>query len=542
MDRRRVILLLTALFLLAGLALLHGRGGTDLQDMGSALPPSEGVGEPVLRGRPSAMPSSPERGNPRDDSAHPVREGVEAQTIVQGTVLCKGDPVLAGRAFLTCPLDTYDPLRSTRIVAKIADGAFTLRIPDGWFGGASEAQVAVGAVCPAHAKSVRDVLLRQGQTTEVVLDVLRGEQLEGVVRDTSGRPVPGLIVVATTGRIPSAKSSRILDSDPVLLSPRAHSEARATTDYLGRFRLEGLGPGRYGFATPSREWMLHRRTAQRYEPPMRGIELTAISGMCFIAHVCDAESKEPIPLVRLRLRIDLPVRGSTRLTCTCRKGEGDVTWACAEDERDLAQGFQVGYFAKAFEYEPVSGRVVYEPGQRVAEVDVELRKRPMGRLLLEVAYDDGVPATVPLRLVIRGGGGFVLFVEPDTQPGVYSCTMPQGHWNLSVSPSGALGWRQLAWWGRASIDPNTEERIQVSLKTFGKLIVEKNVDERLLFDLYVNGKDVTTVLSASTEEYAAVLEGQWYYEIRPLRSKVAVQTGVVEIRRGEDTLLKVAPH
>jgi hypothetical protein len=296
--------------------------------------------------------------------------------------------------------------------------------------------------------------LRRGSATPIALRLARGARITGIVVDVSGVPVANLRLLARSMRCPcEVVDDTILDTDALVagpFDPNVHW-AWATTDASGRFAVDGLGAGTYGFLSQSPSWML--AAADVVPAGAEDVRVVARPAFPVSLRVHDAGNGKPLACsadVTFTRRIPGATR-QWRRTVDAPRGELGVRW---DRESGVAQllplaagespgEVQVTFTVRAEGFHSRELTVALDAsGPQLFDVELDpVVDDALGKVRLEVVDARGAPADFEIRADLVG--------EPpsDAEPtvsrlskekaGTFVLSASPGRWKLVVGPAEA---------------------------------------------------------------------------------------------------------
>jgi RNA polymerase sigma factor (sigma-70 family) len=388
---------------------------------------------------------------PQDTSAATTPEpaGPAKPDFVGVVVVPEDAPVTDGVAWASGAVDG-----ERRILTRAglhADGTFELSVGDA---GAGARDVEVGAVVPGFVPRAERTALARGNATRVELRLSRGARITGTVVDASGVPVRDLRLLARSMRSPCrVVDDSILDTDALVAGPfdANVSWAWTTTDASGRFAVEGLGPGTFGFLSQSPSWIL--ATDDVVPAGAEDVRVVARPAFPVLLRVHDAGSGRAVACgadVTFTRRIPGGTR-QWRRTIEASRGELGVRWdresgvaqllplAAGESPGEVQVTFTVhaeGFHSREL---PVA---LDANGPQIFDVELDpVVDAALGKLRLEVVDARDAPADFEIRADLLG--------QPpsDAEPtvsrlskekaGTFVLSASPGRWTLVVGPADA---------------------------------------------------------------------------------------------------------
>jgi len=423
---------------------------------------------------------------------------------------------------------------------ELREGEACMLIPAEWFGDATSVELMVGVAGGGVSKTTKTLAVNRGQDNVVTLSPDTGLELNGRIVDQYGSGVPDLPLIARSTRRPGPRQPWMYDTDDALFSALQFDEARCVTLKDGSFSLSGLEARSYYIEVSDLIWELVPRLPPPRTPPQIGIELKVLRTCRLELTVTDAETGDPVPHSRGRFRVRT-IRSRESMTCNCRDGKGAIVWVSADERQD--QGTRVlDIQVTAFGYEPRTVQVEFPDGERSTACSVKLAPLPMGEMVFEISLEDGSPLLSDVTARISGsGGGHVIALKKDAGSNIYRQSVPAGSWKVEVYPAKAFGITPLSWSDRLQVPENGEVFARVQFAAFGSLAVDRGPYPGLLLELRVAGRRIITGISENRPRIKAIRAGVWpYVASATVDGKTQqVQKGTIEVRGGEETLLKI---
>jgi RNA polymerase sigma-70 factor (ECF subfamily) len=376
-------------------------------------------------------------------------EGTAKPDFTGVVVVPEGAPVTDGLAWASGAEDG-----ERRILTRVplrADGTFELSVGDA---GAGARDVEVGAVVPGFMLRAERKALTRGSATRVELRLERGARITGTVVDVAGVPVANLRILARSMRCPcEVVDDSILDTDALVAGPfdaNVHW-AWATTDASGRFAVDGLGPGTYGFLSQSPAWML--TTGDVVPAGAEDLRVVARPAFPVSLRVHDAGSGKALAC-SADVMFTRRIPGATkqwRRTIEAPRGELGVRWdreAGVAYLLPLAEGESLGevqvtftVHAEGFHSRELSVALDAN-GPQLFDVELDpIVDDALGKLRLEVVDARGAPPDFEIRADLVGEPPAE--AEPTVsrlskvKAGTFVLSASPGRWRLIVGPAGA---------------------------------------------------------------------------------------------------------
>jgi hypothetical protein len=452
-------------------------------------------------------------------------------------VECPGAPTAVGFVSFAGTGDVLETVRE-----HLLEGRTRLAIPPGWFEGRKQVRLAVGVAGIGIVKTVQEVDLHPGETRQVVITPPAGQVLRGRLLDQNDCGIPRVWIVGRTSNRRGAKQASHYDSDEALYSAHPLVEARTLTAEDGSFQLSGLLGQAYFLTTSDPLWVIVPTRRPPMTPPMEDIELRAVRPYRLDLTVLDSETGEPVDESHARLHIQTDV-GSSHFAVSCANGRNTVSWPPRGSAMDKESGFALKMTVGAFGYETRDVDVRFGPCQREVSLTVELTPNPMGELVLEVlrAHEGTVAGKLTVA-ISRPGDEHVLILDRDAQTSTFRHRVPAGTWTISVYPCRTFGPRTLASNQRIDVPENGRAEARVQLAPYGSLAIDRGPHRYVSLKIrMMDDYRVGTVISDRNPRIRAIRAGVWPYvaEVVVDGGWMVIQQGMVEIRDGEEAVLKI---
>lgn len=170
---------------------------------------------------------------------------------------------------------------------------------------ASRYKVTVLSTYAGEAKAGSTVDLRETQSHWLDISLSKFKGVRGVVRDSAGNPLPGVIanlIRPDSNLLGNGFRDAIKDNSEGPRSLNAAAKPRMTTDESGRYFFGGLGDGKYKveFISGSEKSVLSDLEVSPKTPIVSSDATLSVSGR-FAARVVDAETNQPIEKFHARM-------------------------------------------------------------------------------------------------------------------------------------------------------------------------------------------------------------------------------------------------
>ncbi|HEX2252632.1 MAG TPA: carboxypeptidase regulatory-like domain-containing protein, partial [Thermoanaerobaculia bacterium] len=266
----------------------------------------------------------------------PVEVELEAAARLAGRLEeADGQPVAGGAVLLRSahpPRGTSGAWQPRPVAEAVSDGEGHFRFEDVAAGSAVLEVTAPGYVRPEPVPVEIAAGPHDEEPSELVVVLTPGARVEGTVRDEGGEPVAEVPV--RVGRV------------------------RDTTDAEGRFRLDGVEPGRRMLVAAHLEYDRLVREVE-VEPAGSRFDLVLTGGWPVSGRVVDQDGA-PVPGAEVRLTGD-PAGGEMRLYRATSDGEGEFRFPRVVDGRYALTAAAAGFAAERRTEGPrVSGAPVEE--------------------------------------------------------------------------------------------------------------------------------------------------------------------------------------
>jgi hypothetical protein len=457
-NRRASLAVLLALGLI-GLSLLAARnlgdGPSELEGPADADRP-EGAAERPLGAAPvlisGAEPHAPPAAREPAD-VEPSRLVAPGRLRVRGRVRGATKPIPARTwVFVTTPR------RPRQVLAQqtaTPEGTFDLDVPAPE--GSPPWDLRVGALAAGRMRADQGIQGRPGESLEVELVLPDEGSLEGHVRDSSGRPVPGLRIQFMASPPMSyafdPRPAATTDPEEVLTRSRDDLMAWTTTDGEGRYEVWGLEHSASWPLSADADWHVQTESGGFVLAP--GVaDLVATPAIVLEGAVTDAATGRVFESLQRTITVR---RGERSVASYGHGGAHGALWFQQGLPADSDDLLEVVVDLDAFGYRPASVTVPFARGERRKRIDVALvplRAHEMGRLVLDTGLrdDEGRNVGAQVSRWIEHGNsrmGYGLRVERDASGGA-SVVLPEGESNLGIQPECPFG-ALLTWSGPVSI-------------------------------------------------------------------------------------------
>jgi protocatechuate 3,4-dioxygenase beta subunit len=360
-----------------------------------------------------------------DSADAPARAKSRRPALLKGTVHGQ-DGALLEKAVVQLVRNDTPSLVDTAITDE--RGAFQLRYPVG-----GDYEVVASAKGQGVSELQSLALPDDAQTLDPLeLAIAEPNFLAGVLEDNDGRPLAGVELWAFPATFTAADSQWLFAwrLRPASHSPRGECSASTLTDRAGRFRFDGLAPGRYFVA---RETELDPPHGVRWSHRTGEDALRIVEEHCW-------------------LRIRCGEQGAARAFCAplLAGGPSDAllepldpseSGAGALYEVEPCRVYRCGFF------EPAGGLVEAEVSipNRAVTIEKSFELPPAGAagtLKVEMPSFLALAEQHPRRVRLRSGASGVL-LKSWTQTGDQSLALVAGAYVLEVAEPPARGWEIL---------------------------------------------------------------------------------------------------
>ena len=468
---------------------------------------------------------------PKDPLGRNPRENLEAlYPGIVGSVTSDGVGI-AGATVYAYALADRPEYTDTPIAEASTDtqGRFTLLVPRR----PGTATYDVGAIFTGLRRQLqKDVVVAPDQSAVADFALDTGEWITGRVVDSSGAPVSGFEVFASSKPTIGLIGHRLLttalmDTRALVRASRGSSyhESAAVTDTNGEFALKGLAAGTYAIVPRSYRWIAN--PGIKVDAPHRDVRVVVVRSRSIAATVVDAENGAPLP--RFSVQVAMAGRPLT-LSGGGLDGRIDLAWLPNSGESELEVEIRV----------QAEGYLALHKTVALSEAHCDLGSVPLNRagvarLRIDVHFDDGTPLRERLWLEYgQSDGGQRGRTELRfTGPGAYEASLPAGHWFLRLRPDGALA-RSSRWRGEVTCEKNDTVWTQAALVRGGVLEVARPESPEGRWQLLVMGDAGATMveLPDAAMRFEHVTPGEW--TLRLLHDGTAAGERVVEIRARDE--------
>ena len=263
----------------------------------------------------------------------------------------------------------------------------------------------------------------------------KGLSVSGRIRDSSGKPLAGIPVLAcpasfTSGVVHTFVSSNILEKDfrsmPHLWRKGYH-QSSSVTDDAGRFLIEGLKKGKYVLLLKSYHWILSPTV--RFEAGSRGVEGIAKKALFLEARVLDARTQKPVFQFPFDIMISDHKKGeSMEIGGSGINGALKVAWLPQWTLSSIPLPVKVTIYPTA--YRKYSGTLYLREFSSAPPPTIRLEPIQLETVLFRATYKDGTPLKRPILVVSYHGSGAGSPSGRETahlqENGIYQVRLPKG--------------------------------------------------------------------------------------------------------------------